>query len=65
MGPLGEGRGVGTPLQEETDCPFVYIRMEVRMRRFRAVEISLLVWILNVFLNNDVTRAASREYLIY
>ncbi|GAA6088718.1 contactin-associated protein-like 2b [Tachysurus ichikawai] len=35
--------------------------MDVRMRRFRAVEISLLIWIVNVFPKNDLARAASRQ----
>ncbi|XP_047662705.1 contactin-associated protein-like 2b [Tachysurus fulvidraco] len=35
--------------------------MDVRMRRFRAVEISLLIWIVNVFPKNDLARAASQR----
>lgn len=63
MGPLGEGRGVSTPLQEgKKDAPFVYTRMDVRMLRVKAVEITLLIWITNVLPKNDVARAASREY---
>lgn len=36
--------------------------MDVRMRRFKAVEISLLICTLSALPKYDVARAASREY---
>lgn len=38
------------------------MRMDVRMRRFKAVEITLVFWILSALPGSDVARAASREY---